>query len=82
LESEDQMDHVRNVFDKSVTKIMGQSISNERIHASNEYLQAFMGQQTNVFHDGSDRYLAEEQYPMIKHVGLNCISCLLCFYYF
>jgi hypothetical protein len=34
------------------------------------------------FHDGSDTYLSEEQYAMVKHVGLNFISCLLCFYYF
>jgi hypothetical protein len=35
-----------------------------------------------VFHDGSDTYLIEEQYAMVKHVHLNFISCLLYFYYF
>jgi hypothetical protein len=70
------------VFDKSAMKLMGQSISNGRIHTSNEYLQTFAGQQTNVFCDGSDTYLTEEQYAMVKHVGLNFISCLFCFYYF
>jgi hypothetical protein len=34
------------------------------------------------FRDGSDMYPTEEQYVMVKHVGLNFISCLLCFYYF
>jgi hypothetical protein len=41
-----------------------------------------MGQQTNVFRDGSDMYMTEEQYMMVKHGGLNFISCLLCVYYF
>jgi hypothetical protein len=68
---------VRSVFEKSATRLVSQSISNGRIHASNKYLQTFEGQQTNVFRDGSDMYLTEEQYEMIKHVGLNCISCLL-----
>jgi hypothetical protein len=31
-----------------------------------------------VFHDGSNTYLTEEQYEMVKHVGLNFISYLLC----
>jgi hypothetical protein len=70
------------VFDKSAMKLMGQSISNGHIHLSNEYLQTFMGQQTNVFRDGRDMYLTEEQYAMVKHVGLNFITCLPCFYYF
>jgi hypothetical protein len=73
---------VRSVFDKSAMKLVGQSISNGWIHASNEYLQTFTGQQTNAFRDGSDTYLTEEQYAMVKHVGLNFISCLFCFYYF
>jgi hypothetical protein len=76
------MDHARSVFDKSATKLMGQSISNAWIHASNEYLQAFAGQLTNMFCDGSDTCLTEEQYVTVKHVDLNFISCLLCFYYF
>jgi hypothetical protein len=38
LESEDQMDHTRVVFEKSVTKLVTESISNAQIHASNEYL--------------------------------------------
>jgi hypothetical protein len=71
-------DHMRTLFEKSAMKLVGQSISNGRIHAMNEYLQTIEGQQTNAFHDGSDMYLAEEQY----HHGLNFISCLLCFYYF
>jgi hypothetical protein len=70
------------VFDKSATRLVGQAISNGRIHASNEYLETFMGQQMNRFYSGSDTYLAEEQYAMVKHVGLNFISYLPCFYYF
>jgi hypothetical protein len=69
-------DHARSVFEKSAHKLVSQSISNERICASNEYMQ--MGS----FHDGSDTYLTEEQYAIVKHVGLNFIICLLCFYYF
>jgi hypothetical protein len=42
----------------------------------------FVGQETNVFLDGSNTYLIEEQYAMVKHVGLNFISCLPYFYYF
>jgi hypothetical protein len=26
------------------------------------------------FHDGLDTYLTEEQYAMVKHVGLNFIN--------
>jgi hypothetical protein len=37
------------------------------------------GQQMGSFHDGSDTYLTEEQYAMVKHVSLNFISCLLYF---
>jgi hypothetical protein len=37
------MDHVRSVFDKSSTKLMGQSISNGRIHTLNECLKTFVG---------------------------------------
>jgi hypothetical protein len=66
----------------SATKLVSQSISNGWIHASNEYLQTFAGQQMNAFRDGSDTYLTEEQYAMVKHVGLNFITCLFCFYYF
>jgi hypothetical protein len=76
------MDHMRSVFYKSVTKLVGQSISNGWIHASNAYLQTFTKQQMNVFRNGSDMYLIEEQYEMVKHVGLNFISCLTSFYYF
>jgi hypothetical protein len=36
----------------------------------------------NAFRDGLDTYLTEEQYAMVKLVGLNIISCLLYFYYF
>jgi hypothetical protein len=39
------------------------------------------GERMGSFHDGSDTYLTEEQYAMVKHVGLNFISCLLCIYY-
>jgi hypothetical protein len=42
----------------------------------------FKGQQLGSFHDGSDTYLIEEQYAMVKYVGLNFIICLLYFYYF
>jgi hypothetical protein len=73
---------MRSVFEKSATKLVGQSISNGQIHASNEYLQMVEGQQMGLFFDGSDTYLTEEQYVMVKHVGLNFISCLLYFYYF
>jgi hypothetical protein len=75
-------DHTRIVFENNAHKLVGQSISNEQIHASNEYLQTIEGQQMGSFHNGSDTYLTEEQYAMVKHVGLNFISCLLCFYYF
>jgi hypothetical protein len=74
--------HVRSVFEKSAMKLVGQSISNGRIHVSNEYLQTVEGQQTSSFHNGSYMYLTEEQYAMVKHVGLNFINCLLYFYYF
>jgi hypothetical protein len=36
----------------------------------------------NAFYNGSDTYLTEEQYAMVKHVGLNFISCLPYFYFF
>jgi hypothetical protein len=75
-------DHVRSVFEKSAHKLVSQSISNGQIHASNEYLKIVEGQQLGSFHDGSDMYLTEEQYAMVKHVGLNFIICLLYFYYF
>jgi hypothetical protein len=75
-------DHTRIVFENSAHKLMSQSISNGRIHALNEYLHTVEGQQLGSFCDGSDMYLTEEQYTMVKHVGLNFISCLLCFYYF
>jgi hypothetical protein len=45
-------------------------------------MQIVEGQQIVSFHDGSDTYLTEEQYAMVKYIGLNFISCLLCFYYF
>jgi hypothetical protein len=70
------------VFEKNAHKLMSQSISNGRIHTLNEYLQIVKGQQIGSFCDGSNTYLTEEQYEMVKHVGLNFISCLLCFYYF
>jgi hypothetical protein len=73
--------HVKSVFEKSVYKIVSQAISNGRIRALNEYLETFKGQQLGSFRDGSDTYLTEEQYVMLKRVGLNFIICLLCFYY-
>jgi hypothetical protein len=73
-------DHVRIVFEKNAHKLMSQSISNGWIHASNEYLQMVEGKQMGSFHNGSDTYLTEEQYALVKHVGLNFISCLVCFY--
>jgi hypothetical protein len=73
---------VRSVFKKSAHKLVSQAISNGRIRASNEYLEMLEGLQLGSFHDGSDTYLTEEQYAMVKHVGLNFIICLLCFYYF
>jgi hypothetical protein len=70
------------VFKKSAHKLVSQAISNGQIRASNEYLEMLEGLQLGSFHDGSDTYLTEEQYAMVKHVGLNFIICLLCFYYF
>jgi hypothetical protein len=75
-------DHARTVFEKSAHKFVSQGISNGCIHASNEYLETFEEQQPGSFRDGSDTYVTEEQYAMVKHVGLNFIICLLCFYYF
>jgi hypothetical protein len=75
-------DHVRSVFEKNAHKLVSQSISNGQIHASNEYLQTVEGQQMGSFHNGSDTYLTEKQYAMVKHVDQNFISCLFCFYYF
>jgi hypothetical protein len=75
-------DHMRSVFEKSAHKLVGQPISNGRIRASNEYLETVEGQQLYSFHDGLDTYLTEEQYAMVKHVGLNFIICLIYFYYF
>jgi hypothetical protein len=74
-------DHMKSVFEKSAHKLMSQAISNGRIRASNEYLEMFGGQQLGSFRDGSYTYLTEEQYAMVKHVDLNFIICLLCFYY-
>jgi hypothetical protein len=68
-------DHLRSL-------LVSQSISNGRIHASNEYLQMVEGQQLGLLHDGLGTYLTEEQYAMVKYVGLNFIICLHCFYYF
>jgi hypothetical protein len=77
------MGHTRVLFEKCAMKLVTQSISNARIHASNEYLQTFARQQMNAFHNGSDTYLTQEQYAsLVKYVRLNFISCLLCFYYF
>jgi hypothetical protein len=73
-------DHMRIVFEKNSHKFVSQSISNGWIHVSNEYMQIVERQQLVSFHDGSDTYMTEEQYAMVKHVGLNFISCLLCFY--
>jgi hypothetical protein len=75
-------DHVRSVFEKSAHKLVSQAISNERNRASNEHLETFEWQQLGMFHDGSNMDLTEEQFVMVKHVGLNFIICLLCFYYF
>jgi hypothetical protein len=74
-------DHMRSAFEKSAHKLVSQVISNGQILTSNEYLETFGRQQLGSFHDGSDTYLAEEQYAMVKHVGLNFIICLLYFYY-
>jgi hypothetical protein len=54
-------DLTRSVFEKSAMKLMSLSISNGRIQTSNEYLQMIKDQQMNVFCDGSDTYLTEEQ---------------------
>jgi hypothetical protein len=75
-------DHARSVFEKSAHKLVSQSTSNGWICASNQYLHTVKGHQLGSFHDGTDMYLTKEQYAMVKYVGLNFISCLLCFYYF
>jgi hypothetical protein len=75
-------EHTKSVFEKSVTKLVGQSISNGWIYASNEYLQTIEGQQMSSFHDGSDIYLTEEQYAMVQYVGPNFISLLTLFLLF
>jgi hypothetical protein len=68
-------DHMRSVFEKSAHKIVSQFISNQWIRASNEYLHMVEGHQLGLFRDGSDTYLTEEQYAIVKHVSLNLISC-------
>jgi hypothetical protein len=75
-------DYVRSVFEKSAHRFLSQAISNGWVRASNEYLETFEGQQLGSFHNGSDAYLIEEQYAMVKHVCLNFIIYLLCFYHF
>jgi hypothetical protein len=45
-------------------------------------METVEGQQLGSFHNGLDTYLTEEQYAMVKHVGLNFIIYLFCFYYF
>jgi hypothetical protein len=75
-------DHAKSVFEKSAHKLVSQAISNGRICTSNEYLETFKGQQLGSFRNGSDTYLTEDQYTMVKQVGLNFIICLFCFYYF
>jgi hypothetical protein len=72
-------DHERSVFEKSAHKLVSQAISNGQIHASSEYLETFEGQELGSFRDGSDTYLTEEQFVMVKHVGLNFIIYLLYF---
>jgi hypothetical protein len=59
-------DHARSVFEKSADRHVNQAISNERIRASKEYLKKFVWQQLGSFRDGSDTYLTEEQYAMVK----------------
>jgi hypothetical protein len=75
-------DHSKSVFEKSAHKLVSQVISNGQICPSNEYLETFKGQQLGSFRDGLDTYLTKDQYMMVKHVGLNFIICLFCFYYF
>jgi hypothetical protein len=67
-------DHVKSVFEKSAHKLVSQSISNGRICASSDYMQMVEGQQMGSFRDGSDMNVIEEQYVMVKHIGLNFIS--------
>jgi hypothetical protein len=62
--------HARSVFNTSAMKLVGQSISSGWIHASNEYLQTFVGHQMNVFHNGSEMYMTEEQYTMVNILAL------------
>jgi hypothetical protein len=75
-------DHMKCVFKKNAHKLASQAISNGRIRVLNEYLETFEGQQLGSFCDGSDTYLTEEHYAMVKHVILNFIICLLYFYCF
>jgi hypothetical protein len=75
-------DHARRVFENSAHKLVTQAISNGRIRASNEYLETIEDQQLGSFRNGSDTYLTEEQYAIVKHICLNFIICLLSFYYF
>jgi hypothetical protein len=82
MQSEDMRDHTRSVFEKSAHRLVKQSISNGQICTSNEYLETFEGKQLDSFRDGSDTYLIEEQYTMLKDVGINFIICLIYFYYF
>jgi hypothetical protein len=70
-------DNMRSVFEKSAHRLVSQAISNGWIRASNEYLETFEGQQLGPFRDGLDTYLTEEQFVMVKHVGLNFIICFV-----
>jgi 3-methyladenine DNA glycosylase/8-oxoguanine DNA glycosylase len=68
------MEHAREVFHKNARKIVTQAISYARIAASNQYLKKFVGQELRAFRDGSDTYLTEEQYAMVKHFGFHFFS--------
>jgi hypothetical protein len=72
------MEHVREVLHKNARKIITQAISYARIAASNKYLKKFVGQELGVFRDGSDTYLTEEQYAMVKHFGFHVFLILHC----
>jgi hypothetical protein len=50
-------DHARSVLEKSAQKLVSQAISNGWIHASNEDLETFEGQQLGSIRDGSDTYV-------------------------
>jgi hypothetical protein len=58
--NDDDMEHVRAVFNKNGTKLVTQAISNARIQATNDYMKKYVGQEQGSFRDGSNTYLIED----------------------